>query len=139
MAALSGTLIIFWYIFPLLVGFKARERYLIQASGCLSMVISVFIFTSLHDTIINVAGLFGLMALTGTLIGLRKLGWTALFYMGLFAVLLIGLNNLLYYRKDMMYYLPVVQKMTFLYFLLWICSINICWSRKTTTNAGVVK
>jgi hypothetical protein len=98
------------------------------------MAIGLFVITSIHDTIINVAGVFGLVALTGTLIGLWKLGWRGLFYMGIVVVGLIGLNNLLYYQKNLMYYLAVVQKITFLYFLLWVCSINISWFDKTATN-----
>jgi hypothetical protein len=114
-------------LFPLQAGFAKRERYTIQASGFIAMIIGSFIFTRLHDNVINAAGLFGLIALTGTLRGLKKLGWIKLFYMGLFVVVLIALNNLLYYKKSLIYYLPVVQKITFLYFLLWICFINICW------------
>ncbi|HVG15101.1 MAG TPA: hypothetical protein VM935_09075, partial [Chitinophagaceae bacterium] len=100
--------------------------------GFLSMVISAFIFTHHHDTVINVAGMFGLIALTGTLIGLRKLGWTTFLYLGVFIVLLVGLNNLFYYQKSLMFYLPVVQKITFLFFLLWICLINMRWCRTQT-------
>jgi hypothetical protein len=132
MAVLSCSLIIFWYQFPKMVSFKAKEQYIIQASGFIAMVTSVFIFTNLHDTIINIAGVFGLIALAGTLTGLRKLRWTSLFYMGLFVVVLIGVNNLLYYQKHLIYYLPVVQKITFLYFLLWICFISIQSFRKAT-------
>jgi hypothetical protein len=127
MVVLCFTLMAFWYLFPLQAGFAKRERYTIQASGFIAMIIGSFIFTRLHDNVINAAGLFGLIALTGTLQGLKKLGWRKLFYMGLFVVVLIALNNLLYYKKSLMYYLPVVQKITFLYFLLWICFINIRW------------
>ena len=136
MLILGLTLITFWYMFPKLANFKSKERYFIQVCGFLAISISIFIFTSLHDTIINVAGVFGLIAIAGTLIGLRKLGWTGLFYMGLFVVILIGVNNLLYYQKNLMYYLPVVQKITFVYFLLWICFINVRWLSKTGRNTG---
>jgi hypothetical protein len=134
MAVLGLTLGFFWYEFPRWAKFKTKERYIVQTSGFLSMVIGLFVITSIHDTIINVAGVFGLVALTGTLIGLWKLGWRGLFYMGIVVVGLIGLNNLLYYQKNLMYYLAVVQKITFLYFLLWVCSINISWFDKTATN-----
>jgi hypothetical protein len=139
MIVLSLTVMMFWYMFPFQAGFKTPERYIMQLSGFLSMAISVFISTDLHDSIINVAGLFGLIALTGTLIGLRKLRWTYLFYMGLFIVLLLALNNLLYYLKNLMYYLPVVQKITFLSFLLWICFINLNCQSKTTTGTSFVE
>ncbi|MDB5232587.1 MAG: hypothetical protein JWN76_3392 [Chitinophagaceae bacterium] len=137
MVVLCLTLTAFWYLFPLQAGFKKRERYIIQASGFLTMATGSFIFTSLHDAVITVAGLFGLIALTGTLRGLKKLNWATLFYMGLFVVVLIGLNNLLYYKKNLMYYLPVVQKITFLYFLLWICFINVRWLGEKPDTTGL--
>lgn len=134
MAVLCLTLSFFWYQFPQWAGFKTRQRLVMQVSGFVSMAISIFIFTDYHDTIINLAGLFGLIAIAGTLLGLQKLGWTKLYYMGIFAVFLIGINNLLYYRKDPMHYLAVVQKITFFYFLFWICLIDALWVVKTTTK-----
>jgi hypothetical protein len=139
MIIIGLALSIFWYEFPKWAGLKVKERYIVQASGFISMVTGVFIFTGFHDTIINVSGVFGLVALAGTLIGLRKLGWYGLFYMGLIAVILIGLNNLFYYQKNLMCYLPVIQKITFFYFLLWICLVNLSWLNKTATNPGLVK
>jgi len=69
MAVLGLTLTVFWHLFPLYAGFKAKERLIVQTSGFVSMAISVFVFTNFHDTIINIAGIFGLIALAGTLIG----------------------------------------------------------------------
>jgi hypothetical protein len=137
MGVLCSTLIIFWYFFPIIAGFKAKWKYMIQMSGFMSMLISIFIFTNLHDIIINVAGLFGLIALTGTLIGLRKLRWHVLFYIGLLLIILIGLNNFMYHLNSMMYYLPVVQKITFLIFILWICLITIRWNSKLATVISI--
>jgi hypothetical protein len=132
MAVISLSLTAFWYLFPLRVNCTKTERYVIQASGLLAMLTGVFIFTRFHDSVINVAGMFGLIALVGTLRGLKKSGWMKLFYAGLILLFLIGLNNLLYHKKDLMYYLPVVQKITFLYFLVWICCINLRWLGKAT-------
>jgi hypothetical protein len=64
------------------------------------------------------ASLFGLVALTGTFMGLIKHKWLKLLWIGLFIPVLIGVNYLLYYGKGLLVYLPVVQKITFLYFLL---------------------
>lgn len=132
MIVLCLTLMAFWYLFSFKPDFSKTERYLIQVAGSIAMLFGIFIFTSLHDTVINIAGLFGLIALIGTLRGLRKLGWATLFCMGLFVLVLTGLNNLLYYKKSLIYYLPIVQKITFVYFLVWICLINVRWLAKTT-------
>ena len=131
MVVLCLTLTVFWFLFPIQVAFKKSARIAIQMSGFTAMAIGLFLFTSLHDIIINVATLLGLVALTGTFIGLQKQNLMKLFRMGLFTIVLIGLNNLLYYNTDLLLYLPVVQKFTFLYFLLWICCINISLYNKT--------
>ena len=125
MMILCTSLIVFWYQFPILVDFNKWARLVIQVSGLTAMAIGLFLFTSFHDMIINIATGFGLIALVGTFVGLWKLKWIKLFWMGLLSILLIGLNNLLYYNKDLLLYLPIVQKITFFYFLLWICLINI--------------
>lgn len=119
--ALAG----FWIIFPQHAPFTRKLRLLFQLSGIASMLTGVFIFTRFHDVLIDISTLLGLVALTGTFIGLYKLRWKGLFWMGIFTLLLIALNNLLYYREGLLYYLPLVQKITFGYVLLWICLINI--------------
>jgi hypothetical protein len=132
MVILCLALGVFWYLFPIQAGFEKKERRAIQVAGTTAMSIGLFLFTSLHDIIINVATLFGLVALTGTFVGLRRSGLNKLFWMGLFIIVLIGLNNVLYYNSHLLFYLPVVQKITFLYFLLWICCVNVSlYSRLT--------
>ena len=122
---LSLSLIIFWYLFPLQVGFKKQGRQVIQFSGVLSMLVACFIFTPLHDSIINIAGTFGMIALVGTFIGLRKLRWYKLFWIGMYCLLLIVLNNIFYYNKGLIFYLPIIQKITFLIILVWFCLITL--------------
>lgn len=120
------TLICFWYIFPLIARFHKTSRIIVQSSGIISMVIcGLLMATRLHDTVINLSSLFGLIALTGTFTGLYKLKWTGLLIMGLFTILLIVLNNIFYYNEMLLIYLPVLQKFTFLYFLVWISLISI--------------
>ena len=85
----------------------------------------VYFHRNLHDIIINIATVFGLIAVIGTFIGLLELKWTKLFWVGIFILPLVALNNFLYYKTGLLIYLPVVQKITFLYFLLWICLIDV--------------
>ncbi len=101
-------------------------RLVIQISGTLAMTISVLLLTSIdHDLVTNLASLFGLVAMVATFIGLFKNRWYLLFAFGLLNLLLVGLNNYVYYNEVLIIYLPVVQKITFAMFLTWICSINI--------------
>jgi len=119
------TLIIFWWLFPLFVEFKKTIRLIIQVSGFISMTIGLFLFTSFHDVLINVATFFGLGAIAVTFFGLFKLRWKKLFGMGVINILLVVINNTLYYNSGLTHFLPVVQKITFSFFLLWICLISL--------------
>ena len=85
----------------------------------------MFLFSSFHDVIVNLATVAGLVPVTSTFIGLYWLRWKKLYWMGLFSLVLVALNNVLYYGDGLQRFLPVVQKITFLYFLGWICLIII--------------
>lgn len=125
MGVLCFSLAYFWYRFPQAVRLSKTNRLVMQLSGVLAMATGLAIFTNYHDSLINIATLFGLVAVTGALAALRNLNWMGLFWTGLFAIALVGLNNILYYGPRLRYYLPLVQKATFLYFLVWMCGINI--------------
>jgi hypothetical protein len=134
MFILCLTLATFWYIFPQQIDFRKNNRLAIQISGIVSMAIGLLLFTDLHDGIINITGLCAAIAIVGTFVGLHKLRWTGLFWLGIFNFLLIAANNILYYGNGLKLYLPVVQNITFLFFLLWICLIDINLYRKKTQN-----
>jgi hypothetical protein len=125
MFVLCATLAIFWFLFARCINFPQGVRRLITFSGIASMTITMFLFTSFHDVVINVAGAFGLIALAGTYVGLYKNKSYQLFIVGLLNLFLIIVNNILYYSTGLLKYLPVVQKITFLLFLSWICLIDI--------------
>ena len=134
MFVLCLTLAFFWYIFPKQANLKKSNQLTIQISGALAMTIGMFLFTDLHDTIVNIASLCGLVAVVGTFIGLHKLKWIKLFWFGIFNLTLVALNNILYYGEGLKLFLPVVQKITFLFFLLWICLITINLYRRQIKN-----
>jgi hypothetical protein len=125
MLVLCFTLANFWYNFPRRVQFNKSGRLAVQISGVIAMVIAMFLFTNLHDWVINIASVFALIAIVGTFIGLYKQKWSGLFRLGIFNLSLVALNNMLYYGNGLRLYLPVVQKITFLFFLIWVCLIDI--------------
>ncbi|MEP6676598.1 MAG: hypothetical protein ABJA78_15660 [Ferruginibacter sp.] len=131
---LSVSLSVFWFSFPVYIPFKKTGRLIIQVSGILSMTLLIFLFTSLHDVIINVAGAFGLVAMTGVFIGLYRIKANALLVFGFFNVLLIGLNNYIYHGSGSFIYLPVIQKLSFLSFLFWISMISIALLKRQKEN-----
>lgn len=130
MLLLCFTLTLFWYLFPIITGLSKIPRLLMQIAGILSMIMGFFLFTSQHDFMVNIASFFGLIATTVSLIRIYQLQWTWLFRMGIFNAGLVLLNNILYYGNDTRANLPIVQKLTFLSFLLWICFISIQLNRQ---------
>ena len=119
-------LALFWYLFPLQMRMRKIARFIIQNSGALAMIIAFFLFTNIdHDLITNVASMFGLIATIGTFSGLYKNKWFGLFVFGALNLLLVVVNSYVYYHSDLLVYLPVIQKISFLSFLVWVCCINI--------------
>ncbi|MGN7783525.1 hypothetical protein ACTJIJ_03325 [Niabella sp. 22666] len=126
MLVLCVTLALFWFLFPGHINVGKRLQLLIQVSGAIAMAIAFFLFWDInHDLVINLASFFGLIATIGTFIGLYKAKWYGLFVFGLFNVVLVGLNNYFYYTDELIIYLPVIQKISFAAFLLWLCGICI--------------
>lgn len=125
MLVLCITLAVFWYLFPYVTGLTKPLRLIMQMAGSLSMISGFFLFTNQHDIVVNIASFFGLVATIITLIRLYQLRWNRLFRLGLFNTGLVLLNNILYYGNDLRYYLPVVQKISFLFFLSWISITSI--------------
>jgi hypothetical protein len=130
MLILCLTLSFFWYLFPKNVAVKKAVKQIIQISGVISMSIAMFLFTKFHDVVTNFASFFGVIALIGTFAVLYKIKWVGLFRFGLFNLLLVGLNNYVYYTKGLIVFLPLIQKISFASFLIWICSISISLYRK---------
>ena len=129
--ALWGTLILcltlgfFWYRFPIDINLARRAKRTIQATGVLAMFTVMFLFTGFHDAFLNVASFLGVIAVIGTLTALFSTKKYNLFLFGILNLLLVAANNYVYYTDGLIIYLPVVQKISFASFLLWICCINI--------------
>ena len=136
MFILCLSLSIFWILFPALTHLKKYHRLLIQVAGTVSMLASFLLLTGIdHDLAINTSSAVGLIAMTGTLIALYQLKWKWLFAIGLFDLLLVALNNYLYHSNKMMY-LPLVQKFSFLSFLVWFSFISISLYQRS--RSGII-
>ncbi|HMK19603.1 MAG TPA: hypothetical protein VK492_15480 [Chitinophagaceae bacterium] len=115
----------FWILFPISVQLKKYHRIIIQIGGTASMMASFLLLTNIdHDLAVNFSSSLGFVAMLGVLVALYQLKWVSLFIFGFFNLLLVTLNNYLYYIISDLTYLPIVQKLTFLSFLFWICCIG---------------
>jgi hypothetical protein len=133
MVILCLSLSLFWWLFFGVTEYSVKLKIFLRACAILSMLFAFFIFTNWHDRVINLAGLFGLVALGGTYYLLAKKKKWGLFTMGMIGLILILINNLLYHTGNF-YRLPVVQVITFIFFLVWICCISIDSYRRFLNN-----
>jgi hypothetical protein len=125
----------FWFLFPQQLVLEKYHKLIIQITGIAGVISCFLLLTDLnHDLVINTASSLGFIAIIGTIVALYKTKWYGLFVFGLFNVLLVVLNNYLYHAKGMMIYLPVVQKISFLSFLFWICSIALMIFKREFKN-----
>jgi hypothetical protein len=125
MVILCTGLGIFWYNFPKYLSQNITTCRIIQTSGLLAMGSTMLLFSNLnHDLVTSVAAFWGLIAVTGLFFILYKKKAWLLFGIGVFNLLLIVLNNVLYFNKDYIFYLPFVQKISFVCILGWIGWLN---------------
>ncbi len=124
MLILCFSLLVFWYYVPQLFS-DNKFNPIIRYTGMTSMTVAIFVFTSLHDVVINIAGTFGIAALTGVFIGLYKNNLTKLFGYGVLCLGLMLFNYFIYETRFLLSLLPIIQKATFVLFLLWICLIDL--------------
>jgi hypothetical protein len=126
MLVLCITLAYFWWLFSNRMNLSKKWKYAVRISGTLSMFIAFFLFTDLdHDLVTNLASFFGMIATVGTFIGLYRSKWMILFLIGLLNILMVCLNNYVYYTKGLIIFLPLIQKLSFVAFLIWICWIDV--------------
>lgn len=124
MLMLCCTLMIFWFYLPLLFHDLKTDKILIRYCGIASMIIAIFLFTSFHDIVINIAGALGVMALTKTFIGLFKNKRYGLFALGVFSLTEMLFNFIIYKASLLIPFQPIIQKMTFVFFFLWISLVD---------------
>ena len=125
MFVLAISLITFWYQVPFLFHGKKMGNLLIRCGGIGSMLIVPFMFAGQHDMVMNIAGLLGCIAIAILVVKLRADKLYSLFAHGILCIALCSINNYIYYTGDFLYYLPVIQKITFLSFLLWFTLLSL--------------
>lgn len=99
-------------------------RLLIQVNGICSMLFALLIFTSYHDLMTTLSSIFGIIVVIGIIKGVYSSKQSIYQKSGLLCMLLLGMNNFIYYTEYYLVILPLLQKLTFAFVLLWIIALN---------------
>ena len=125
---LALSLALFWWSFPNYLPVSQIQTRMIRITGVSSMVMAFLLFTNInHDLITNTASLFGLIAILTSMWALYQNRQMAIFVFGLCNLVLVLINNWLYYDAGLIKYLPLVQKISFASVLIWFIWINLNW------------
>ena len=125
MAVLCFSLMVFFIQFATFFSKHLVWKRIITIGGIGSMLSATFIFTAYHDLMTTLSSLFGVFAIIGILKEIYQHSSKPYKLTGLGCLLLLGLNNLIYYSKFYIVYLPLLQKITFAMVLLWIIALNL--------------
>jgi hypothetical protein len=134
MFVLAFSLGVFWFHIPRISDFRPYVKQVVRYCGIFSMAVLIFFLAGLHDTVINVAGVLGVIAMGIVIAALFRIRAWFLFSLGIICVFLCIVNNYVYYSENFFYYLPVIQKISFVAFLLWFWLLNFKLLKKVKTS-----
>ncbi len=130
MIVLCLSLMSFFIQFATFFSKSVLWKRLIQWSAILSMFFGCFIFTNYHDLMTSLSSFFGLFVVIGVI---REIYHSKLrFYKisTLICLLLLAINNYIYYSHQFIEYLPFIQKISLVMVITWILGLNYELGRK---------
>nr|WP_297788690.1 hypothetical protein [uncultured Allomuricauda sp.] len=122
---LCASMIIFFFQFANHFETNRNWNITIKISGALGMLSACFIFTIYHDIMTTILSVFGTLVIIGMLRALYKNRLIMLMVMGVFCILIVGMNNYFYYNENLTQYSPIIQKIAFVLILSWTVCLNL--------------
>jgi uncharacterized membrane protein len=142
MAVLCSGLAVLWWTSPMLFPSAQKRARITRLSGVGCAMLVPFVASPFHDMVINVAGLLGVVALTATITSMRDgdLGRDPLSVGGWGVLALLFVNYLIWQTGFAFQLLPIVQKVAFAAFLIWVVALALrlrreCGRTRTATRA----
>lgn len=125
MALLCGSLTLFFIQFAKAFASNIISQRIISICGILSMGFAVFMFTSYHDLMTIISSIFGLAVVIVVIIEIYRSDLRLYKYTGMLCIMLLALNNYIYYSEQFIHFLPILQKLSFAVVLAWIIGLNL--------------
>ncbi len=127
---LSFGMISFFYILPEIFSYSNFNTFLIRSFGVFTMFIFLFMYTKYHDLVVTLTGLFGLGALLPFVLELRNYEKTGLKHLSYICIILSLAVFASFETKIGFYYLPLLQKVTFLFDAWWVIWVSLIVASK---------
>lgn len=114
---------LFFYRFSLKIQDK-KAANVIKYAGIGTMFFSAFAPTSYHDSVTTVSSTLGLLALFYILVFVFRSKLTLFKLLTLVTMILLYVNNYVYYSQQGLYFLPILQKITIFIILVLMLSLD---------------
>jgi hypothetical protein len=136
---LSFTMILFFYLLPEIFQTKNRNTFLVRFFGVLTMTVFIFMFTVYHDLIVTLTGILGTIALIPFFIELRNYPDKRFKQLAYLCFLLSMLVYFIFETKIGFYYLPFLQKITFVFDAWWVIWVSVIVFQKNHEKLQLAK
>ncbi len=134
MGFLCFSLILLWGFLPKLFDVTKTVHVATSFFGILSMVITMFLGSGIHDLIVRIAGFCGVIAVLLTFRELIRSKYRGLLIFGLICLILLIANYYIYETGILIKWLPMIQKVTFLSWISWFVTLNILLVKKHSVS-----
>lgn len=131
---LSGTMILFFFLLPMIFDWTNRNTVLIRYVGMLTMTVFVFMYTDIHDHIVTATGILGTVALVPFFIEMRRYPGGGLKILAYVCFILSIIVFFSFETKIGFYYLPLLQKITFVFDAWWVIWVSLIVTRKNALS-----
>lgn len=130
MIILCLSLMFFFIQFAQIYSNNKIWNLIIKTSGIISMSFAILIFTKYHDLMTTLSSIFGVFVVIGIIREIYKSKLSIYKITGVICILILGINNYIYYTQQFIQVLPLLQKITFAIVLLWIIGLNFEMNKK---------
>ena len=132
---LSGSMISFFYVLPEIFETSNRNTRMIRGFGMTTMTVFILMCTKHHDAIVTATAVLGSLALIPFFIELRKYSGQKLKNLAYACYAMSIIVFLIFVTKIGFYYLPFIQKITFVLDAWWVVWVSLIVSRKNQISA----
>ena len=121
---LSAAVAVFFMLLPYWLRITGCWKNIIRWMGMLSMIAAMLIFTDMHNVMIGIASVLALPPLMGVYYYLYKLKQKKFLNLGILILILLLINNAIYYSRGLVLFLPSLQKYTMIIVIFWLVWMN---------------
>ena len=137
MVILCSSMTLFFFHFANYFEKNRIWKMTIKIANALAMGAAVFIFTKYHDIMTAISSICGVVGIIGIIRALHKNNLTFFKVSGMICVALLGILSLFYYNENLINYLPIVQKVGFIWILSWIVGLNLKMKNKNVLQQNL--